>query len=545
MSSASAIGREKVESDGEGLPLTMHFASIEEKVKDEDKNKDKDEEKKKTAEQQSVETHKTNELNTSLKQDVATLMVMGTGELIDQNVVQSKTSSPHNQLASNTVNDAPELTGTPATLAKGKEDTSYILKEVDLLQGFSDIDGDQLQVTGLRPAQGVGGSFQSNNDGTWTYVPDANVNGTIRFEYTVSDGNGGELQANNSIELEAVNDAPELTGTPATLAKGKEDTSYILKEVDLLQGFSDIDGDQLQVTGLRPAQGVGGSFQSNNDGTWTYVPDANVNGTIRFEYTVSDGNGGELQANNSIELEAVNDAPELTGTPATLAKGKEDTSYILKEVDLLQGFSDIDGDQLQVTGLRPAQGVGGSFQSNNDGTWTYVPDANVNGTIRFEYTVSDGNGGELQANNSIELEAVNDAPESKPIRINVDTDKLDTANVSLAQLLSGSLDIDGDKMSVSNVRGSDGKAIEQNIDGSWQIKTGGESGPYELEFDVTDGQLTTKAKATVNVRYKTYFEFLTTTIQADEGDSVSLEIRRTGDIRTRQSIKLAIEGTEL
>ena len=92
MSSASAIGREKVESDGEGLPLTMHFASIEEKVKDEDKNKDKDEEKEKAAEQQSVETHKTNELNTSLKQDVATLMVMGTGELIDQNVVQSKTS---------------------------------------------------------------------------------------------------------------------------------------------------------------------------------------------------------------------------------------------------------------------------------------------------------------------------------------------------------------------------------------------------------------------------------------------------------------------
>ena len=112
----------------------------------------KDEEKEKAAVQQSVETHKTNELNTSLKQDVATLMVMGTGELIDQNVVQSKTSSSHNPLVSNTVNDAaPELTGTPATLAKGKEDTSYILKEVDLLQGFSDIDGDQLQITGLRP----------------------------------------------------------------------------------------------------------------------------------------------------------------------------------------------------------------------------------------------------------------------------------------------------------------------------------------------------------------------------------------------------------
>ena len=65
------------------------------------------------------------------------------------------------------------------------------------------------------------------------------------------------------------------------------------------------------------------------------------------DYTVHDGRGGELRANNSFELEAINDGPELIGDQAVLAKGKEDTAYIIKEADLLQGFSDVDGDKLQ------------------------------------------------------------------------------------------------------------------------------------------------------------------------------------------------------
>ena len=71
---------------------------------------------------------------------------------------------------------------------------------------------------------------------------------------------------------------------------------------------------------------------------------------------------------------------------ATFAKGKEDTTYIIKEADLLQGFSDVDGDKLQIENLSASAG---SLKSNNNGTWTYTPEANDNGTIKFEYTVSD------------------------------------------------------------------------------------------------------------------------------------------------------------
>ena len=62
----------------------------------------------------------------------------------------------------------------------------------------------------------------------------------------------------------------------------------------------------------------------------------NDNGTIKLSYTVSDGSGAKVKATNSFELEAVNDAAELTGDQATLAKGKEDNAYILQESDLLK-----------------------------------------------------------------------------------------------------------------------------------------------------------------------------------------------------------------
>ncbi len=38
---------------------------------------------------------------------------------------------------------------------------------------------------------------------------------------------------------------------------------------------------------------------------------------------------------------------------ATLSGGTEDINYIVNAVDLLQGFIDVDGDTLSISGLRP------------------------------------------------------------------------------------------------------------------------------------------------------------------------------------------------
>ncbi|ANM09600.1 cadherin-like domain-containing protein [Rhizobium sp. N324] len=299
------------------------------------------------------------------------------------------------------VNDAPVLSGNAATLAAGSEDTPYTISAADLLAGFTDVDGDQLSVSGLTANHGA---LVNNNNGTWTFTPDANYNGPVSLSYSVIDGHGGSVPASQSFTLDAVNDAPVLSGNAATLVAGSEDTAYTISAADLLAGFSDVDGDPLSVSGLSANHGA---LVNNNDGSWTFTPDANYNGPVSLSYTVIDGHGGSVPATQSFTLDAVNDAPVLSGNAATLVAGSEDTAYTISAADLLAGFSDVDGDPLSVSGLSANHGA---LVNNNDGSWTFTPDANYNGPVSLSYTVIDGHGGSVPATQSFTLDAVNDAP---------------------------------------------------------------------------------------------------------------------------------------
>ena len=131
-----------------------------------------------------------------------------------------------------------------------------------------------------------------------SFTPDANFNGTVNLSYQVSDGKGGVVDAFNSVVVQAVNDKPIAPSSPISLSNGVEDSTYLLNVADLLQGYSDIDGDTLNVINL---QTDNGSLIDNQDGTFTLTPNANFNGTVNLSYKVSDGNGGIVDASRSEE----------------------------------------------------------------------------------------------------------------------------------------------------------------------------------------------------------------------------------------------------
>ncbi|AIC26249.1 VCBS repeat-containing/serralysin-like metalloprotease domain-containing protein [Rhizobium etli bv. mimosae str. IE4771] len=379
----------------------------------------------------------------------------------------------------NGINDAPVLSGNPATLAAGAEDTAYTFSTADLLAGFTDVDGDQLSVAGLTADHGA---LIDNNDGSWTFTPDANYNGPVSLSYSVIDGNGGSVPASQSFTLDAVNDAPVLSGNAATLVAGTEDTPYTFSSADLLAGFTDVDGDQLSVSGLTADHGA---LIDNNDGTWTFTPDANYNGPVSLSYSVIDGNGGSVPATQSFTLDAVNDAPVLSGNPATLSAGSEDTPYTFNTADLLAGFTDVDGDQLSVSGLTANHGA---LIDNNDGTWTFTPDANYNGPVSLSYTVTDGNGGSVPASQSFTLDAVNDAPVLSGNAATLSAGTEDTPyTFSSADLLAGFTDVDGDQLSVASLTANHGALVDNN-NGSWTFTPDANyNGPVSLSYSVTDG----------------------------------------------------------
>ena len=95
----------------------------------------------------------------------------------------------------NSINDAPVLTDEKATLVDGLEDVPYLIKETDLLQGYSDVDGDTLVVNQLTSSNV---ELTNNGDGTWTLIPAVNFNGQVNLNYIVTDGNGSNLEGSQS-----------------------------------------------------------------------------------------------------------------------------------------------------------------------------------------------------------------------------------------------------------------------------------------------------------------------------------------------------------
>jgi hypothetical protein len=117
-----------------------------------------------------------------------------------------------------------------------------------------------------------------------------------------------------------------------------------------------------------PTHGV---LVMNADGTFSYTPGLNYFGADSFSYNLSDGSLDSNLATVSLTVTPVNDAPVAADAQATTA---EDTPLVIA---LGAYASDVDSTNITtqiVTG--PQHGV---LVQNNDGTYSYTPDANYNG----------------------------------------------------------------------------------------------------------------------------------------------------------------------
>jgi hypothetical protein len=82
------------------------------------------------------------------------------------------------------------------------------------------------------------------------------------------------------------NQAPTTVDDTSTTEQG------VATEIDLLSNDFDSDGDELSISMIDSASENGGAIINNRDGIVSYTPASNFSGNDRFNYTVSDGNGG-------------------------------------------------------------------------------------------------------------------------------------------------------------------------------------------------------------------------------------------------------------
>ena len=314
------------------------------------------------------------------------------------------------------VNDAPVAVDDYGTL---DEDTVFTTGNV--LANDSDAEGDAMAV--LDFTQPAHGSLKYNGDGTFTYNPRRDYNGTDSFTYTIGDGRGTEATATFHLTVNAVNDAPEVEGETVTTAEDHAVTTGNVLENDL-----DVDEDTLSIDTF--SQGANGTVVYNGDGTFTYTPDANYNGTDSFTYTVTDGAGETVTTTVDVVVTSVNDTPVAVTDTLTL---DEDTPTTTGNV--LLNDTDLDADTLVVTGF--TQPSHGTVVYNDDGTFTFTPDANYNGTDSFTYDLIDGNGGTATGAVQLDITPVNDAPRATWHRITFNEDTTTTVTLSGTDIDAG------------------------------------------------------------------------------------------------------------
>ena len=339
----------------------------------------------------------------------------------------------------------------------------------------TDIDNDPLNVTGYsvsgnnytpgQPAVLAEGTLIIKADGSFEFTPVTNFNGLVpEVTYTISDGTNSDNSTLN-ITVTPVNDAPvavnDINNTipednPITVALiGDNDTddnaidasTVILIDPNNPSNNSSGTG-ELTIIGI-------GVYQVNAAGDVTFTPETNYNGSANVNYTINDDEGliSSNVATIEIEVTPVNDVPVLVPDVITINEGESITVDAAN--GLLSNDFDPDGDPITITEFTisgTTYPVGttvttpeGEITIFADGSFTFTPSENYNGTLPVIYTSAD----DVDISNStltIEVLPVNDAPEASN-----DTVATDPGIPVIVEVIKNDVDVDGDVLTVSNV----------------------------------------------------------------------------------------------
>ena len=326
-------------------------------------------------------------------------------------------------------------TGQVTITVTTNEDTQLILSQSDL-KGSTNAMLSVISVSGA-----TNGNVSLNLNGTVTFTPELNFNGTAGFDYVLSDGSLTRL-GHATIIIVAVNDAPVAVDDTVTT---NEDTPLTMTQTDLKGNDTDVDNTNAMLSVISVSGATRGNVSLNLDGTVTFTPELNFNGTAGFDYTLSDGNLTSI-GHVTINVLAVNDPP--VGVPTITGAATEDQVLTV----VTSGISDADGlgtftyQWQRATNAAFTAGV--TTVGTNSTTYT-LGDADVGNYIRVRVTYTDGNAtaeGPLVSTTVGPIVNVNDPPTLTTFAAVIDTTDEDTqVELTFAELTAqgNEADVDG------------------------------------------------------------------------------------------------------
>jgi len=345
----------------------------------------------------------------------------------------------------------------------------------------ADLDGDPLTINIITgPDHGTLNTnidgIVNTDDGTFTYTPDPNFNGTDSFTFEVTDGED-IVSGTLTIDVTPVNDAPVMGDLGVSV---NEDGS-----VEGSLGATDVDDGDILTYSITTTPALGSLDLDGATGAFTYTPNPDEDESDSFGVEVTDGTL-TAGATVTVTITAINDAP--------VANASSVTAYEDIEITGAVSGSDVDNDPPELIFSLVNDTQNGDLTFDESGSFTYTSSLNYNGSDSFTFRVFDGDLYSDPATVSITVLPTNDPPTAVGAAYEVDE------NTPLNGTLVGH-DIDGDSLSFSPGTAPTGGtvAIDPATGAFTYTPNTNFIGEDAFTFEVSDGQETAAATITINV----------------------------------------------
>ena len=319
---------------------------------------------------------------------------------------------------------------------------------------------------------------------TFTYEP-VDSDGLVGNESTVTISVTPDGTINAALEIagelvHTMNEDGTMTFTAADIANivDLDNTDSELELTSL--SIADSDGG----TGPNDPSDLTGTLTDNGDGTWTFDPSDNWNGTLNLDYTVTDG-ANEVSGTTGVTVSEVNDIPigedftvaitdpitpiNFVGQVSDIEDADESLGVVIRELPedgtlLYNGVevtaSDLNTTEFDLTGLsyeadpaadRPASGILLGTHVSEDADISNWGEATDDGNVRT-LTVGDNNDVTITITSNSD-QALHQYGEEEPSHMGFGLGDADNNGINTGETIT--VDFDGAKVSYAEI-GIDG-----------------------------------------------------------------------------------------
>ncbi len=337
----------------------------------------------------------------------------------------------------------------------------------------------------------------------------------------------------------SVNTAPSVFAD--SYSTDEDSTLTVNAARGVLANDADAELDTLTVSSAKPLTAPAhGSLTLNTNGSLTYKPSANYNGTDTFTYKANDGTvDSPTPATVTITIKSVNDAPTLSGVPSLTTVDE------LTPLEFRATATDIDSPagslQFSLTGVR-----GGATINAETGAFSWTP-TEAQGGADYKVTVRLTDNGTPALSDAktfrVHVNEINVAPILTP----VGNKTIDEETLLSFKLTATDTDLPVNTLSYSLVNAPTGAAIDSATGAfTWTPTEAQGSDTYTVTFRATDNgkpALSDEENVTITVKEVNKAPVVSkATANTDEDTAISFNLKATDADIPSNTLRYSIVG---